>query len=247
LDRRRSRACGRSHSGLARDELVTVIVFHVPEASDGGLRVIVADGHELFRIGMREALRGGQEVVLAGEASSWGELLGRDWLGVDVVLVDLDLPGGELIAGLETLKSQAPSLGVIVLATGSETGLLKVALSAGAAGWISKDVGAEALGRAVQQIHEFRNAEIVFSPGGEVATPEGVALTKRQVEILRLVADGSTNAEVARHLWLTERTIKFHLSNIYEKLGVPNRTAACRWAETNKLLPPFGGQIRSAA
>jgi DNA-binding NarL/FixJ family response regulator len=232
---------------LPRDELVRVNVFYVPAVSSGGLRVIVADGHELFRIGMREALRGGQEVVLAGEAGSWGELLECDWLGVDVVLVDLDLPGGELLAGLDRLKSQAPSLGVIVLATGSETSLLNVALAAGAAGWISKDVGAEALGRAVQQIYEFRNAEVVFSPRAEVAAPEGVALTKRQVEVLRLVADGSTNAEVARRLWLTEGTVKFHLSNIYEKLGVPNRTAACRWAETNKLLPPFGGQVRSAA
>lgn len=218
-------------------------VFQVsPSVSSGDLRVIVADGHELFRLGMREAFRAGQEVVLAGEVGSWGELLECDWLGVDVALVEVDLPGGELLAGLDKLQSRAPSLAVVILATGSETGLLGRALSAGAAGWISKDVGADGLGRAVQQICEFGNAKIVSSPDHEDAVPEHLALTKRELEVLRLVADGSTNADVAQRLWLGERTIKFHLSNVYEKLGVKNRTAACRWAETHGLLPPSGGE-----
>jgi DNA-binding NarL/FixJ family response regulator len=223
-----------------------IVTYEPPRVSQRDLRVIVADGHELFRLGMREALRGGPEVVLAGEVGSWGELLQCDWLGVDVALVEVDLPGGDLLAGLDKLKSLAPSLEVVILATGSETGLLRRALAAGATGWISKDVGAEGLGRAMRQICELGDAKIILSPRREDAGREHVPLTKRELEVLRLVADGSTNAEVAQRLWLSERTIKFHLSNIYEKLGVQNRTAACRWADAHGLLPPSGGEHPNA-
>jgi DNA-binding NarL/FixJ family response regulator len=164
----------------------------------------------------------------------------------------LELSGNELVRMIVSyvpptvlrgdLKSLAPSLAVVILATGSETGLLHRAFEAGAAGWISKDAGAEGFGRAMQQICEFGDAKIVFEPQHEDEVFERVDLTKRELEVLRLIADGSTNADVAQRLWVSERTIKFHLSNIYEKLGVQNHTAACRWAETHGLLPPSGGQ-----
>lgn len=218
-----------------------IVSYVPPRVSSGDLRVVVADGHELYRLGVREALRGGSEVVFAGEVGSWGELLECDWLGVDMVLVEVGLPGGELLAGIKRLKSLAPSLAVVILATGSETGLLQRAFEAGAAGWISKDVGAEGFGHAMQRICEFGDADIVFEPQHEDEDFERVDLTKRELEVLRLVADGSTNADVAQRLWVSERTIKFHLSNIYEKLGVQNRTAACRWAEAHGLLSPVDG------
>jgi DNA-binding NarL/FixJ family response regulator len=162
-----------------------------------------------------------------------------------------DLLVGELIdsqSGLkapETIRSvreRAPGVQVIALSSVSDPEQIDHALSVGAVAYVIKTAQSEDLASAVRYAFE----RSVFFPSrqsavkGETPRPpseEAGSLTRREVEILRLVAEGHTNAQLARLLWVTEQTVKFHLSNIYRKLDVANRTEASRWAQLHGLLP----------
>ena len=122
---------------------------------------------------------------------------------------------------------------------------IDAALAAGAAAYIVKTAHPDDVASAVRQAFDHS----VYLPGGPLAVGEPLApeaqparaarpggLTRRELEILRLVAEGHSNSQLARMLWVTEQTVKFHLSNVYRKLGVANRTEASRWAQVNGLL-----------
>jgi DNA-binding NarL/FixJ family response regulator len=139
------------------------------------------------------------------------------------------------------VHERAPGVRVIALSSVSDPEQIDRAFSAGAVAYVTKTVQPEDLASAVR--HAFEHS--VFFPGRRSAvkgeTPalpsaEAGSLTRRELEILGLVAEGYTNAQLARMLWVTEQTVKFHLSNIYRKLGVANRTEASRWAQLHGLL-----------
>jgi DNA-binding NarL/FixJ family response regulator len=148
--------------------------------------------------------------------------------------------GTDPFAWLRELRERRPSLRVVVLAASDDEQLIDGALAAGADAYVLKVAHPEDLASAIRQV--FRHS--VYLPHGRpVAAPTPVrvaaepGLTRREVEILRLVAEGHSNASLARQLWVTEQTVKFHLSNVYRKLSVANRTEASRWAQLNGLLP----------
>ena len=164
-----------------------------------------------------------------------------------LLTLELDTPPGEP-DGFEVMRrasTLAPSLRAIVLSRHHDPAHIDAALASGAAAYIVKTAHPDDVASAVRQAfdHSVYLAGAPRSVGGPPAPesqPAGPArpggLTRRELEILRLVAEGHSNSQLARLLWVTEQTVKFHLSNIYRKLGVANRTEASRWAQVNGLL-----------
>jgi DNA-binding NarL/FixJ family response regulator len=161
----------------------------------------------------------------------------------EVVLVD-EADGSEpALALIRALKEQDDTIKVIILSLRMEGEWLERAFEAGADGAMSKAIHPSALATLVR---EAVNGHIVHSPARlrsvnrasrELAT-EHSSLTGRELEILQLVASGATNADIARQLWITQQTVKFHVSNVYRKLDVANRTEACHYAHVNGLVAP---------
>jgi DNA-binding NarL/FixJ family response regulator len=146
--------------------------------------------------------------------------------------------------GIECLalaKQRVPELKVIVLSAYGDPQYVDTALAAGAEAYVLKTAHADDLASAIRQAFDH---SIYLARGHNGKRPhiresveEGWGLTRRELEILTLVAEGHSNAQLARMLWVTEQTVKFHLSNIYRKLNVSNRTEASRWAQVHGLLP----------
>jgi DNA-binding NarL/FixJ family response regulator len=149
--------------------------------------------------------------------------------------------------GLEVIRrarTLVPGIRAIVLSAHHDTSHIDAALAAGAAAYVVKTAHPDDVASAVRQAfdHSVYLADALRPTAtGRVARPSPSqtpgGLTRRELEILRLVAEGQSNSQLARRLWVTEQTVKFHLSNIYRKLGVANRTEASRWAQLNALLP----------
>jgi DNA-binding NarL/FixJ family response regulator len=155
-----------------------------------------------------------------------------------------DEPDGFVV--LRQAVAAVDGLRAIVLSGNHETRLIDAALGAGAAAYIVKTAHPDDVASSVRQAFDHS----VFLPGAESPgeqprearrrpTPGG--LTRRELEILKLVAEGHSNAALAKMLWVTEQTVKFHLSNVYRKLEVTNRTEASRWAQVNGLLGDGAG------
>ena len=161
----------------------------------------------------------------------------------DIVVVDELECRDDMLARLGEIRTAAPAAKVIVLPAGMETVWLRAAVAAGADAAIAKPFrmdGLDALGTVIREI-AFGNVFHALAPDAPV-TPEpalGVPpLTSRELEILGLVAAGAPNSRIAAQLWITEQTVKFHLSKVYRKLGVTNRTEASHHAYVHGLLEP---------
>jgi DNA-binding NarL/FixJ family response regulator len=156
--------------------------------------------------------------------------------GADAVVVDAHLGEDELRTILGRLRTEGSTVPVVVLGDSPEDPRVRFAFDEGAAAVVVASAHPDDLVTAIRQVIQ----RSVFLPS-EVArevteTKTAEWLTEREREVLRLVADGLSNAEAARRLWVTEQTVKFHLSNIYRKLGVSNRTEASRYARLHRLL-----------
>ena len=161
-----------------------------------------------------------------------------------LLITELEGAGGELsgLALIERACAAVPSVRPIVLSMHQDAQIIDAALVAGASAYVVKTAHPEDLASAVRQAFSHS----VYLAGRRNLAPAPVAvsakvedepgLTRRELEILRLVAEGHSNAQLARMLWVTEQTVKFHLSNIYRKLDVANRTEASRWAQLHGLL-----------
>ena len=154
-------------------------------------------------------------------------------------------PGTDNLAMIREACERAPGLKAIVLSSTTDPAHIDAAFAAGAVAYVLKTAHQDDIRVAIRQA--FEHSVFVPTPshagnGAAVApvhvvkTDAVAALTKRELEILRLVAEGHSNSQLARILWVTEQTVKFHLSNIYRKLDVANRTEASRWAQLNGLL-----------
>jgi DNA-binding NarL/FixJ family response regulator len=163
--------------------------------------------------------------------------------GAEVVLVDEGEDSEPALALIQSLREQDEDIKVIVLTLRMEGEWLTRAFEAGANGAMSKAIHPAALATLIR---ETVAGHIVHSPARlrarnaapVVAATEHSSLTDRESEILRFVASGATNAEIARQLWITKQTVKFHVSNVYRKLDVGNRTEACHYAHVNGLVSP---------
>jgi DNA-binding NarL/FixJ family response regulator len=153
-----------------------------------------------------------------------------------VVVLDLQMPGSEAMTCLREIRARHGRTAVVALSQERGGGAVEMALAEGAVACVLKSGVPEDLVTAIRQA---RRRSIYFPGRGEPAAPlpaDAPPLTAREVEVLRLVAEGASNSDAARKLSVTEQTVKFHLSNIYRKLGVANRTEASRYAQLHGLL-----------
>ena len=202
------------------------------------LKIILADDHRLTLDGVRVVLDAEPDIEVVGEAYSGEEVLPLvRATKPDVVLLDLRMPKLDGLACLDILRKNHPSVKVVMFSANTTPAEIASALKRGARAYILKTVNPLDLAAALRQAVE----ETVYSapPRVDVAkADEQSDLTERERMILAAVTRGLPNKAISKELWVTEQTVKFHLSNIYRKLGVPNRTAAVRYAQDHGLLEP---------
>ena len=202
------------------------------------MRVLIADDHKLMVEGTKQALlkAGGFEVV--GEASNGVQVLPLvRRLKPDLVLLDLRMPQMDGLTCLTKIRKEFPDLKVAVLSVSQEPDLIQTVLKRGANAYIVKTVDPEDLAAALRQALDgkvFTTVGVSEDAGERAAKDAG--LTERELVIVRAVARGLSNEGIAKELWVAEQTVKFHLTNIYRKLGVSNRTEAARYAFEQGLI-----------
>ena len=201
------------------------------------LKVVIADDHLLMLSAIRLALGAAADIEIVGEAKSGQEVLplvGRT--SPDVVLLDLHMPGVDGLRCLELLFERHPSVKAIVLSGSDDPAAVEACLTRGAVAFIQKTIDPADLAAIVRQ----SVGGTVFFAAGNAKPPVPVAsewhLTSREVEILRALADGLSNKQIARQFWLSEQTVKYHLTNTYRKLAVRSRTEAVRHAYEHGLI-----------
>ncbi|TWF74401.1 LuxR family two component transcriptional regulator [Pseudonocardia hierapolitana] len=208
----------------------------------GPIRVLIVDDHPVVRDGLRGVLDGESDMQVVGEAGHGAEALARvRATSVDVVLMDLRMPVMGGVEAIGELRRVAPDARVLVLTTYDTDRDVLPAIEAGATGYLLKDTPREELLRAVRAAHR---GEAVLSPAvagrlmGQVRGPAQATLSARELEVLRLVAAGSTNRETAQRLFISEATVKTHLLHIYAKLEVRDRASAVAAGYQRGLLTP---------
>ena len=205
-----------------------------------GVRVLIADDHRLMVEGTKQALEraGGFDVV--GEAVNGGQVLPLiRRLQPDLVLLDLRMPQMDGLTCLTKIRKEFPDMKVAMLSVSQDPELIQTALKRGANAYIVKSIDPDDLAGALRQALEgnvFTTAGITEDPGERAAKDAG--LTERELGIIRAVARGLSNEAISKELWVAEQTVKFHLTNIYRKLGVTNRTEAARYAFEQGLVEP---------
>ncbi|NRQ33636.1 response regulator transcription factor [Nonomuraea sp. NN258] len=204
------------------------------------IKLLIVDDHPVVREGLRGMLDGDPGLLVAGTAASGDEAVVRAReLEPDVVLMDLRMPHGDGVSAITGILAARPDTRVIVLTTYESDQDIVRAVEAGAAGYLLKDTSAEDLLAAV---HAAVQGETVLSPSvatrlvTRMRTPATGSLTPREIEVLRLVAKGLTNADVGKRLFISETTVKTHLLRIFGKLAVSDRTAAVTTAMERNLL-----------
>jgi DNA-binding NarL/FixJ family response regulator len=196
------------------------------------MKILLADDHPLMLVGVRRVLEESNGFEVVGETRLGSEVLplvGRT--NPDVVLLDMRMPGIDGFSCLEAIRLRYPKVKVVVLSVSTNPEQIQAALARGASGYIVKSINPLDLPSAVRQAVEGTVYHAVGMPEvSEVALAKAAGLTKRELTIVKAVARGLSNQAIAKELWVTEQTVKFHLTNIYRKLGISNRTEAARWA-----------------
>jgi DNA-binding NarL/FixJ family response regulator len=203
----------------------------------GAIRIIVVDDHPLVRAGLASLLAADGELEVVAEAGGGPEAVVLvDDLVPDVVLMDLSMPAGDGIEATRAIKTAHPDVRVAMLTTFTDRERVAAALDAGASGYLLKDAEARELIRAV---HDVARGELSLAAGLAAETDEPDPLTRlrpREREVLDLVCEGLPNKRIARRLGISEKTVKAHLTRVYEALGVSDRTGAVLWARRRGLL-----------
>ncbi len=222
-----------------------------PEATRGrapdGIRVVLADDHDLFRTGLRTLLEE-QGVLVVGEAARGEEAVELvEELAPDVVLMDLDMPGMGGVAATRRIVTTAPMTRVLVLTISDQDSDVMDAIVAGACGYLLKDSSVHDL---LLGIESACVGESLISPAIAVKVLQRVRastadseatekiraeLSPRELEVLRLIANGKDNAQIARDLYISSKTVKNHISNILAKLQISNRIQAAVYAVKSGL------------
>ena len=216
------------------------------------MKVLIVDDHSLVRRGLGHVVRDcfpDAEVVEASNAASALELMPHD---VEIALVDVRMPDSDGLELLHELKTRWPDVPVIMLTSFDHAHYVRRALSEGAAGYMLKDATPDDLEQAIkvaisgggnvlspkviQNLFEATAADPSAPEGSRGARPAG-ALTQRETDILALLAEGKSNRDISRALYLSEKTVKAHLAAIFRKLGVTNRTQAAMAAVSMGIGP----------
>jgi DNA-binding NarL/FixJ family response regulator len=193
------------------------------------IRVLVVDDHPVVRQGLRTFLDTQADITVVGEAGDGGAAVVAAAEAVpDVILLDLRMPGADGLTALRGLRERGIPARVLVITSFTEPAAVLPAMRAGAAGYVFKDVDPQALAAAIRAVHA---GHVLMHPDVAALLAAGTApgrtrLTPREREVLAQVAAGRSNREIARVLSLSEKTVKTHVSAIFGKLGVADRTQA---------------------
>ena len=202
------------------------------------IKVLLADDHRLILAGVRRALEEVDDLEVVGEAESGSQVLPLiHQTSPDLVLLDLRLPDMNGLTCLDQIRKRYPDVKVVVLSAFSDPEHVQAAFQRGATAYIVKSVNPVDLPSALRQALEetvYQGVRVIGDVSG--ATGEGLGLTERELSMLKALARGLSNQAISKEFWVTEQTVKFHLSNIYRKLGVANRTEAARFAYERGLV-----------
>jgi DNA-binding NarL/FixJ family response regulator len=201
------------------------------------LNLVVAEDHGLMVEAVRIALADRPEFEIVGVAESGSELLPlvRE-TKPDLVLLDLRMPGIDGFGCTRLMQKEMPTVKIAVFSGFDSDGAVEQALTSGASAFISKSIDPNELPKALLAAYEGTVPEpIGRAESSQAPAVREAGLTERELEILHALTEGCSNKQIAQGLWLAEQTVKFHLTNIYRKLGVRSRTEAVRWAYRHGL------------
>ena len=205
------------------------------------IRILIADDHPIIRSGIKNELAHHADLKVVGEATNGLEAIQMaSEMKPDVVMLDVNMPGPKAPVVLHSLKEEAPSCRVLVITAYGDTGTVRGMLRAGADGYFVKDDDAAMIPAAIRALAEGKSWFSASVSQDLIASTRrnnriGKELTDREEEIVRLIATGSTNKEIAAHLQTTERTVEFHVGHILQKLGVRSRLEVVVWAKEHGL------------
>jgi len=205
------------------------------------VRVLIVDDHAIIRQGLRAILEWDSEIRIIGEAPDGERALQMARkLCPDVVLMDLLMPVMDGIAATTAIRNELPDTEVLALTSVLDESLVVGAIQAGAIGYLLKDTEPAKLCKAIKAAAD---GQVQLSPAAAAMLMHRVkcprspeTLTERETEVLRLIARGESNKEIAAHLFISETTVKTHVKNIMQKLGVPSRTQAALYAASVGLV-----------
>jgi DNA-binding NarL/FixJ family response regulator len=204
---------------------------------DSSVRVLIADDHRLIVEGVKRSLGESDDFEVVGECSSGSQVLpmvGRT--NPDVVLLDLRMPGTDGLTCLAQIKKRYPEVKVVILSVTTDEKVIQTVLQRGASAFIVKSINPVDLPSALRQAVEGTVYSAIGLPDPGDSAARAAGLTDRETTILTALARGLSNEAIGKELWVAEQTVKFHLTNIYRKLGVSNRTEAARLAYQNGLV-----------
>ncbi len=212
------------------------------------VKVMIADDHALIREGLRKILEMEEIIDVVGEAENGQQAVELAFkFNPDIILMDINMPGINGIDATRIIKSDRPEIGVIALTIHNQEEYLFELVKAGVAGYILKDISPDLL---VQTILGVARGESFIQPSMtakifaefnrlSALSPQNInpqGLTRREFDVLRLVAQGDSNRSIAKKLFISEKTVKNHLTNIFQKLGVGDRTQAAIHAVKSKMV-----------
>jgi DNA-binding NarL/FixJ family response regulator len=195
------------------------------------IRVVLVDDHQLIRGGLRRAFDWAGDVEVVGEAGSVaGALRALDRFKPDVLVTDIQLPDGDGIALTTQVRADNPTMGIVVLTMYAGDDQVFAALDAGASGFVGKDAPSDevvaAARHAAANPRAFSVRDLSAIMQRRMNAPAGPKLSGREREVLDLLVDGLTIAQIGRRLYIAEATVKTHVAKIYQKLGAGNRAQA---------------------
>lgn len=205
------------------------------------MKIILADDHALFRAGFALLFKQVEALATVLEADNLAGALNIAALhpDADLLLLDLHMPGMQGATSIRQVAQTHPQLPVVVLSADENEGMVKQVIAAGALGFIPKFATAAVMQSAIRLVLSggiYLPAQLIMATNGENRLHGSSKLTERQLDVLRLLADGMANKDICRRLDLSEGTIKVHIAAIFRSLNVSNRTEAARVAHQLKLL-----------
>jgi len=208
-----------------------------------GIMVMIVDDHTLFRQGLRKLLETYEDIQVVAEASDGSEALVRLNQGqVDLVLMDVKMPRMGGVESVKSIREVSPDVGIVALSMYQESQYVVGMVEAGADGYLTKDVSADTLVDTIRHVHQGTPYPVYLALGSEAlrdiaySGPRGKRLTGREMRVLKLIAEGDSNKEIATKLSLSDQTIKGYIHTILQKLHAVDRTQAVSIAYHEGLL-----------
>ena len=215
------------------------------EGTEKPIRVLIVDDHMIVRQGLQLIFETERNVEVIGEAENGHQGVDQARaLNPDIILMDLQMPEMDGLSAVKAILSEKPESKIIILTTFNEDELMYQCLQAGAKGFLLKDTGRAALMHTIEAAMrgetllspDVMGKLLAFSKTDSTATQAESPLSERELEVLRAAAEGGTNQQIALQLGISERTVRAHLTSVYNKFGVSSRGAAIAHAAQSGLL-----------